>query len=353
MKNIKFNFNRIAVIRLSSLGDILLTFPTLKLLRNMLPAATIDIIVKKQFAELFNECSFVDNIFFLEKVSGENTKPLRSLLREMRKIKYDVIFDWHANLRSYILTVLLKKDRVIRYNKGSLQRRILVNSGIHTGIFLHTALRYSNTLKKIGITGKLEPPNLEFNVNELNYAQNYISNDLNLKGNLLIGFAPGARHFTKRWLKERFKSLALKLIELNPKNRILLFGDKSERKLADEIQEAAPVKIVNLSGKLSLRQTAAFIQKTEFMVTNDSGLMHLSTAVNTPVFAIFGPTSEELGFFPMGAKSVVIQAEKQLSCRPCSLHGSDKCPNGTYDCMKQITVEQVLKQIINQGYKIF
>ena len=120
---------------------------------------------------------------------------------------------------------------------------------------------------------------------------------------------------------------------------MVVLGSAEERRLAQELCQRLRVPVLNSTGKLSLMHTAALLQQCQLLLSNDSGLMHMATALRVPVVAIFGPTVQEFGFYPFKACAQVISAE--LTCRPCSTKGSTRCPRGHHQCMQQVTVAQV------------
>ena len=128
------------------------------------------------------------------------------------------------------------------------------------------------------------------------------------------------------------------LIQQDKKFQIIVLGDDKDREIGFSSKNLK--NIIDSSGKLSLLETAYIISKGKMIVSNDSGLMHMATAVNTPVLAIFGSTVKELGFFPYRAKAMVIE-NSDLSCRPCSHIGRNTCPKGHFKCMNEISPEQV------------
>jgi len=158
-----------------------------------------------------------------------------------------------------------------------------------------------------------------------------------------IGFCPGAKHFTKRWLPEYFIELGNELAKFG--YTVVLFGGKAEKelcaKLADKINGS-----INLQNENDLFRIAADMKLCKLIISNDSGLMHTAASVGAPVAAIFGSTVREFGFEPYGAKNLILE-NKLLSCRPCSHIGKSSCPKGHFNCMKEIKPQFVLKSVVN------
>jgi heptosyltransferase-2 len=156
-----------------------------------------------------------------------------------------------------------------------------------------------------------------------------------------VALAPGSVWATKRWPSNYFGQLAIALEKEG--NSVFLIGGESDRTLCKEIEEEAQEKIINVAGRLDLLQSAALLQRCSVLVTNDSAPMHLASATATPVVAIYGPTVKSFGFYPYHTKHKII--ERDLSCRPCSKHGSQRCPIKTHECMVQIKPQEVLEAV--------
>jgi len=331
---------------MSSLGDIILTLPVLNMLRKELSNAQIDIVVKSQHKALFQPCSFVDNVLTLPEKSPAVPFPTIQLMKHLRGNKYDYIFDWHNNIRSLLLSSCIKDTTVVRYRKGTLKRRFLVSTGLKIGHFPRTVERYAETLARVGVSGQLAAPILEISPSEEEWSQSVLNKHFGSFEKHIISLGPGAKHLTKQWPLSCYQGLSSKLFGSSGEvEGIVLLGDKNDRLLTDRISQSSQRGILNGAGRFSIRQSAAMIKRTSLLITNDTGLMHVATAVQTPVLALFGPTSREFGFFPLKSRAKIM--EVPLPCRPCSLHGGSICPTGTHDCMKGITVDQVLFEALD------
>ena len=157
-----------------------------------------------------------------------------------------------------------------------------------------------------------------------------------------IGLCPGARHFTKRWPLEYFIELGKKLESSGYK--VLLLSGMDDANSADEISRQLK-SAINLCSE-SLSQTAANIKVCKAVYTNDSGLMHLASAVKVPIIAFFGSTVREFGFYPYKAKSIEMEVNG-LHCRPCTHIGRANCPKGHFKCMKEIKPDPAFKSLEN------
>ncbi len=324
---------KILIIRLSSIGDIVLSTPLIRVLRNKFPNSQIDFIIKKEFSELLK---YNPNLTNLIEFNTENGfKELLRLKRQILKENYDLIIDIHNNLRSIFLR-MFTGAHVVRINKRVFKRFLLVKFKINLyKNAIHVVDRYIETLSNFSI--KNDNQGLEIFVPEdtIEIAKNKINFS---DKNLYIAIAPSAKHETKRWLPERFAQLGDKLAE-KFKAKIILLGGKEDEDRCRFVEEMMVSKPINLCGKTTLLESAAVLSMCKLLVTNDSGLMHIGSAMKTKIVAIFGSTVKEFGFFPYGVENIVI--EKNIPCRPCSHIGRNKCPEGHFKCMRDIQVEDV------------
>lgn len=317
------------VIRFSSLGDVILTTAFLYALRKEYGNCEIWYVTKSEFSGILKNQPYIDKLVCLEK--GE------SIIHLSRKInsEFNCIFDLHNNLRSILLRKIVKSKKIKVVRK-------------------HTLYRYKLLKKSRGLTKFIKDRTTEDVVeDELNLLKpyNHIKNDMNIKPVLYldktkefkkpaISIAPGAKWKTKQWSSEYFIELIDKLnMRYDP--AILLFGSVNEIKTAENIASKSK-NVLNFAGKLSISETASYMRSSDVVISNDSGLMHMAVALDIPVVAMFGPTVRGFGFFPRGRNMVI---EKNLECRPCSMHGSSSCRINTYDCMRSITPSEVFDAV--------
>ena len=159
-----------------------------------------------------------------------------------------------------------------------------------------------------------------------------------LGGRPIAALAPGAAHFTKRWPTEYWERLSGSLVAQGYDVAVLTGGDfRDEGAL---IAAGGGVHAASTAGALGLQETAAVLRASQVVVSGDTGLMHLATAVGTRVVALFGPTVRQFGFFPYRSPATVL--EVALECRPCSAQGGPRCPLGHHRCLREISVEAVV-----------
>lgn len=320
--------NKILIIRLSSLGDILLTTPFIRAIKTQFPHIKIDMLIREGYADVIKLNPYIDKKLLLKKHDKSNI----ALIEQLRNDNYQLVIDLQNNLRSNKIVSSLKINSV-NFDKRSFDKFLLVNFKINK---LREAppipVRYSNTIQNL----KLDEKGLDL------FTDKSANLELNGKNNL-IGFCPGARHFTKRWPKEYYFELGNRLTQDG--YTIVLFGGKIDKEICAELVDKISGAI-NLSNNDELLQTAADMKLCKAVVCNDSGLMHTASATGTKVIALFGSTVKEFGFAPYNCSNLILE-NNSLTCRPCSHIGRSDCPKKHFDCMKSIKPEFVFEKLIS------
>jgi heptosyltransferase-2 len=148
-----------------------------------------------------------------------------------------------------------------------------------------------------------------------------------------IAFAIGGQHATKKLPTTRIIEICQKL-----SGKIMLLGGKEDATAAEEIEKAVGVNIINACGKYNLNQSASLVQQSAYLITHDTGLMHIASALKKKVISIWGNTVPEFGMYPYLTEFKIIE-NKNLSCRPCSKIGYSKCPKGHFKCMSELNLD--------------
>ncbi|OGS34646.1 MAG: hypothetical protein A2293_02975 [Elusimicrobia bacterium RIFOXYB2_FULL_49_7] len=306
------------------MGDILLSFPAIRALRAAYPTARIDFLTKPAYASLLLNHAGLNHVLVLQKGTIREVLTLRQKIRR----DYTRVFDLHHNLRSCLLTIGWASDRLHRFRKFTVKRRLLAGWRIN---LLKNApsvpLRYLACVEKAGATDDGLGLLLQRNAAASAVAETLVKSP--------IALAVGARWPTKAWPVERF----IELIHLLPEEHFVLLGDGADGVRARAVAQAAPERVIDLTGKTDLLTVAEVIRRCRGMVANDSGLMHLACAVDTPVAALFGSTVREFGFFPFRARAKVLEAS--VDCRPCTTQGRRNCPQKSLVCLTAISAQEV------------
>jgi heptosyltransferase-2 len=318
---------RILVVRFSSIGDVLLTTPLLRALARRHPEARIAFATKRELAPLISNNPHVAAVFALEPHESVTQFAARA-----RTWKPDYGLDLHGSLRSRALRVLVPA-RWSGYTKRKIARTLLIAAKVDLyGDPTPVAERYFQAARRLDVRPDGAAP--EFHLSDR--ARERVAAWLGeraLDATPLAAMAPGAAHATKRWPVASWTALAERIgaAGLRP----IVLGGPADRGLAQQLASVA----TTAAGEFSLQDTGALLERARVLVSGDTGVMHMATAVGTPVVALFGPTVRHFGFFPYAAPSVVL--ERPLDCRPCSAMGSARCPMGHHRCLVDIAPADV------------
>jgi len=322
---------KILIIRLSSLGDIVLAALLVRRLRVTFPDAQIDFVTGAPYRLLLDAFPDLDGRF-VPKIDSLGD--------------YDIVFDLQNNLRSRKLAGRLHAQRVIRFHRLRINRFFRIHFPTLRNRLStpeHIARQYLKTADCLGVTDDgsmpvLVPPTEWVASTKVLLTQNGLSGD-----NLLL-VAVGGRHKTKIWPMEKWIDF-LTLIHARGFTEIAIIGSISDVLAAEHIVKKLALPVVTFAGKTDMTELIGLIASAKLLVCGDSGPMHISAAVGTPVVAIFGPTVQEFGFAPFTDKSRVVEVPS-LECRPCHPHGPEKCPLGHFRCMLDISPEMVLQKAL-------
>jgi heptosyltransferase-2 len=338
--------NKILIIRFSSLGDIVLTSPLVRSLRAQFPRAQIDFLVKEEYADLVR---FNPNLSSVIEMRHGDWEELQTLVNQIQTERYDLVVDLHNSLRSRYIRFLCKARHRVVVDKRVVARFLLVNFkwNWYNGI-VPVAERYLETCASFGVRNDGNGPEVFVPEQTTETMAAFVTKLKLDRYKTVIGFAPTAKHFTKRWLPERFIELgAYCAKELNAK--LLIFGGNEDATECEDISQMINIQVgasvsESVAGQLSLLESIALLDYCHLIVSNDSGMMHLAQARNRNLVAIFGSTVKEFGFFPTTSNSKVIEAAS-VPCRPCSHIGRAECPKTHFDCMNSVQVEDVVRAV--------
>lgn len=330
---------KVLVIRMSAIGDVILTLPVVDAIRAKWPAARIDFAVKREFAELVAGHPGVARVWQFERASGLGG--LFGLGRAMAAEGYDLVVDLHRNPRSIYLRWRSRAWMRRVYRKWTWQRILLKVTGIN---LLKNAPpvvdRYFTALEDFGVR-RAGRPKLHLSPTVTAAATVILARE-GISPAGFIAVAPGASYPTKQWPAAGFVAAAAELA--GPGGQVAVLGGGSDREAAAAVATGLAergVRAADLAGSLSLAESAAVIARARLLLTNDSGLMHVGDALDVPLVAVFGPTSRELGFYPLGPRSCVVE-HNGVRCRPCTLHGDPSCKKKHHRCMEEICAEDVV-----------
>ncbi|MAC95213.1 MAG: glycosyl transferase [Flavobacteriales bacterium] len=323
---------KILIIRFSSIGDIVLTTPVIRCLKNQIEGdVELHYITKKVYLPLLAENPYLDKIYSIEKSTNE-------VIEELKAEKYDYIIDLHKNMRARRVKRKLKALS-FTFDKLNIRKWLLVNFKWNKMPELHIVDRYLAAAKAFDI--KYDGEGLDY------FLPKNINSQIELPNKVKNGYTAlvlGANHATKQIPENKLKSI----IEKSTENFVLI-GGKDDAALGERLELIAPDRVWNTAGEMSLHQSAYIIQQANSVITPDTGMMHIAAAFQKRVISLWGNTVPEFGMYPLLKKGNENQSTifevKDLSCRPCSKIGFNKCPKGHFNCMMLIDESEVIKKI--------
>jgi heptosyltransferase-2 len=293
--------------------------------------------------------SLDDVLVYDKKGRDRGWRGLVSTARSLRKKRFDACLLPHRSFRSALLAFMAGIPARIGFVQamGSLlyTRRVRRDPSRHEvrrNLQLLGPLAPDRTPDADGPTGKLW---VSSDKDDQEWASRRLAEHGVREDDRVIAIAPGSVWATKRWVPEGFAAVIDGLIAKHNR-RVVLLGSGDDRPVIEEILSHCLEKPVNLAGKTTLRQLAAVLKRSELLITNDNGAMHVGVAQDIPIVAVFGSTALSLGYGPFTPKAVVV--ERPLDCRPCGKHGYPECPLGHFNCMKQISPGDVMAAVEKQ-----
>ena len=318
--------NRILIIQTAFLGDVILATPVISEMKRLFPESTIDVLVKKGNEALLQNNPHLNNIVVFDKSVGKYQSIIK-LIRQFRSRKYDLVINLHRFGSSGIITAFsgAKKKYGFKKNPFSFLFTKTFYHQIDNG--LHEVERNLSVIKEFGAVSKKRP--------ELFPSKKHFTKISMFRSEKFFCFAPASVWFTKQLPEEKWIEL---IQQKSREGAIYLLGGKEDEALCQEIIDLSKISNAqNLAGKLTLLESAALMSKASRNFVNDSGPLHLASAMNAPVTAFFCSTIPGFGFGPLSEDSEIKEV-LNLSCRPCGLHGHKQCPEGHFKCGKDIEI---------------
>jgi heptosyltransferase-2 len=320
---------RFLIIRFSSIGDIVLTTPVIRNLKQQVENAEVHFLTKKQYESILSENPYIDKLHVFD---GN----LKNTIDELSKIEFDHVIDLHNNIRSNRVTSMLKMHS-LKVNKLNWEKWLLVNLKINKLPDVHIVDRYLNTIHYFDVENDMkgldyfipEKDNVEINTLPENFKNGYIL------------FAIGAQHFTKKLPVEKIVSICKKI-----NFPLIISGGKEDFETGEIIKNQVGETILNACGKFNLNQSASLVKQAKFVISHDTGLMHIASAFKKDIISVWGNTVPVFGMYPYlsGENSIIVE-NNNLKCRPCSKIGFKKCPKKHFKCMNDIDESQIIKQV--------
>ncbi|MDI9358086.1 MAG: glycosyltransferase family 9 protein [Phycisphaerales bacterium] len=317
------------VIRLSSMGDIVLTTPVFRCLKEQDTGIVIHFLTKIEYAAMLHTNPYIDKIIPL----GQDSKKLK---RQLQNEHYNLIIDLHKNIRTWRIKYWLSNVPAFSFNKLNIEKWLFVNFKLNLLPPCSVADRYVNTLKSLEVYN--DHKGLDFFLDP-SIDKNFLTAH-NLP-NQFIALVIGGAHGTKRLPLDQLLELVAHI-----NSSIVLLGGADERQTAIFLTASNPTKIINLCGQISIMESAYVLSKSMLVITHDTGLMHIAAALKKDIFVIWGSTVQEFGMGPYYEKIMRVKhfQVNNLSCRPCSKIGFNTCPKKHFNCMRQQNIKDIATQ---------
>jgi len=321
------DIQKILVIKLRAIGDVLLSTVVLKNLRAAFPSARIDFLTEEPARPVIEGNPAIDTTLIFNR----RTQSSAGLLFLIRRRRYDLVFDLFGNPRSAIVTLVSGARRRVGY-RFAWRQYCYTDVVDPRGGEVHNVQFNLDALEAIGIPIVDRSPTFPLSREDREFASGFFQrNGINDVGSIALN--PGGGWYTKRWRAQRYAELGDRIARRMGASIIITWGP-GEQSLAEEIRAsmAEPARVIPPT---TLKQLGAILERCSAVVTNDSGPMHIASVLGTPVVGIFGPTVPTFQG-PVGEKSIVIQNLKLL-CLGCNYTA---CPIGN-PCMEELSVDEV------------
>lgn len=321
------------VIRFSSIGDIVLTSPVVRGLKQQVENAEVHFLTKKKHASLVSSNPYIDKVHLFE----EN---IADLITRLETEHFDYVIDLHQNFRSNRVRRQLKAP-AFAFQKLNLEKWLMVKFKVNRLPDQHIVERYIKSVSVFDVNDDGQgldffiPENEEFRKEELPepFQKGYVA------------FVIAGTYFTKKLPADKVSQICQQI-----PYPVILLGGKAEQEEGEKILSESKGNVLNYAGKISLNQSASLVRDARVVLTNDTGLMHIAAAFKKKILSFWGNTVPQFGMTPFQADPASTELEKKdLKCRPCSKLGYQKCPKKHFRCMNDINLAQVVNWI-NKNY---
>jgi len=317
---------KVLIVRFSSIGDIVLTTPVVRCLKQQVDNIEIHYLTKNNFISVIENNPYIDKIHTI----GNDLKSLIPLLKQEN---FDLVIDLHHNVRTLRLKYFLGKKSV-SFNKLNWKKFLITTFKINKLPKQHIVDRYLETINFLGVLN--DNKGLDYFISSKDEV--YIASMLPVHYlNGYYALVIGGSYYTKQIPINKLKQICEK-----SSLPFVLLGGKEDVDVASELHKAFPTQTLNMCGKMSLNQSASIIKQSKKVITSDTGLMHIAAAYKKNIISIWGNTIPEFGMGPYmaGDDSQIVEVN-HLSCRPCSKLGYRKCPKGHFKCMNEIDLSPI------------
>jgi len=320
----------ILIIQTAFIGDVILATPLISKLREQHPQAKISMLVRRGNESLVQFHPHVHEVLIWDKRKSKYANVMR-LISKIRKKNFDTVINLQRFGASGLMTWLSGASNKIGFDKNPFAFCYTTKKPHNIGDGTHEIER---NLSLIDDEPKLVRPEIHVPEIDRKKAEQHVVPNY-------VCIAPASVWFTKQYPASGWIQLCDALPE---QTTIYLLGGPADETFCNEIiKKSAHPRIQSLCGQLTLLQSAALMAKATMNYVNDSAPLHLASAMNAPVRAVFCSTIPDFGFGPVSDNGRIVQIQEDLPCRPCGLHGKKACPEGHFKCATMIKTEQFLR----------
>ncbi len=350
--------NKILLIKLDHIGDLILTVPALKAVRKRYPNAQIDVMVNPKSQAVIRELSEIDHIYLYDSRDFDRDDHIDqqglgcniNTIHKIRCEKYDICIGLREDLSNIPIQLMCGAKKNVSFSTNT-QFAGYLDESVENDETKHAAKIHFDLLKKLDVEmPKMLVPEIPISEEDRLWAERFLTEHEQGAVSARIGLSIGGGWFLNWWPIENFVCLAGKMKHAYPDAEIILVGGNAEKKLEEIFQKMADFDYISAVGKADIGQMFALYEKMDLVVSNDGGPMHMATAAKTPVIALFGPSPYQR-FGPLGADNTIIT--KKYPCSPCPQFVKGQAPHcQDNQCMKAITVDEVYQAVVAKMERI-
>lgn len=320
---------KILIIRLSSIGDIVLTSLVVRCIKNQVKNSEIHFATKHQFGSILESNPYIDKVHVFDET-------LSDLIHELKQEKFDYVIDLHHNFRSARIKRSLNV-KAFSVNKLDWQKMLLIRFKINRLPKKHIVDRYLETTAALQVEN--DGKGLDFFIPEKDV---FKTGDLPPTfQNGYVAFVIAGTYATKKLPVEKISEICQKI-----NFPVILLGGKKEYNEGEKVLSQSKGNVLNYAGKISLNRSASLVRDARVVLTNDTGLMHIAAAFQKKILSFWGNTVADFGMVPYQPHPASLRFEvENLKCRPCSKLGFQKCPKKHFRCMNEINTGEAVKWI--------
>ncbi|MCU0416574.1 MAG: lipopolysaccharide heptosyltransferase II [Cytophagaceae bacterium] len=322
--------SRLLVIQTAFIGDVILATALIESLHQAYPHATLDLVVRQGNEILFQDHPYIHKVWVWNK-KKQKFKHLLQLGIQLRKEKYDISITLQRFFSTGLLSAIANAQHRIGFHNNPLSFLFTKKVAHRWGSGVHEVSRNFDLiadLPKVQVSRPVLYPSAAIEASVQTYTHKPF-----------ICIAPASVWFTKQWPEAYWSQL----IQMIPTAyTVYVVGGPGDTTQAQRIVQTSGVNhVVVVTGTFSLMESAALFQKAAAVIVNDSGPLHIASAMNTPTVAVFCSTVPSFGFGPLSTRHRTVETMEQLDCRPCGMHGKKECPLGHFTCGTSITPKMV------------